>query len=72
MGSYSHVSSKCDQIDFSLDDLIRPVGIEGAPRILLAGEAVHPSHYSTAHGAFETGQKQSRIIYDYITRTENI
>lgn len=32
------------------------------PTILLAGESVHKTHYSTVHGAFESGQNQARVI----------
>ncbi|CAN0358948.1 unnamed protein product, partial [Phaeothamnion confervicola] len=35
----------------------------GAPRLLFAGEATHPAFFSTAHGAFETGQREAaRVI----------
>lgn len=35
------------------------------PTILIAGEAAHESHFSTTHGAFESGQSQARKLVDY-------
>lgn len=65
-GSYSHISSRCDLTKSSPSDLGRPILVKGTPRVLIAGEAVHTSHYSTTHGAFESGLQQSNILYEYI------
>ena len=51
-GSYSYTSPTM-QPD-SRDLLAQPVG-----RLLFAGEATHSSHYSTVHGAMETGRREA-------------
>lgn len=45
--------------------------IQGVPRVVLAGEAVHQTHYSTTHGAFESGLDQARIICNFINSKSN-
>lgn len=35
------------------------------PSIVFAGEALSGSHYSTTHGAFESGQRQADLLIDY-------
>nr|CAH7723595.1 unnamed protein product [Callosobruchus chinensis] len=68
-GSYSHITPDCDKsIGVGIEGLSEPIrGLNGVPRILLAGEAVHPSHYSTTHGAFESGMEQAAWIAEYLT-----
>lgn len=34
--------------------------------VLFAGEATHPHHYSTVHGALETGRREAHNILNYI------
>ncbi|XP_028157183.1 spermine oxidase-like isoform X1 [Ostrinia furnacalis] len=34
----------------------------GKPRVLFAGEATNPIHYSTVHGAVETGRREARRL----------
>jgi len=36
------------------------------PTILFAGEAAHPIHFSTTHGAFETGQYQAKRVLEFM------
>ncbi|KAK3908490.1 Peroxisomal N(1)-acetyl-spermine/spermidine oxidase, partial [Frankliniella fusca] len=69
-GGYSHTTSTCDKIGCGPKDLAVPVYTEVGtskkhPVILLAGEASHESHFSTTHGAFESGQLQARKILNY-------
>jgi len=35
------------------------------PSLLFAGEAYHMTHYSSAHGAFESGRDQASKIVDW-------
>lgn len=70
-GTYSHVSVNSDTSTSHYTDLARPIYIDGVPRILLAGEATHSHFYSTTHGAFESGQKQSTFLYNYINNKCN-
>lgn len=35
------------------------------PRILFAGEATHLRYYSTVHGAYLSGQRESRRLKDF-------
>lgn len=69
-GGYSHTTSACDKLGCGPTDLTVPVvcEIENSgkhPVILLAGEAAHESHFSTTHGAFESGQSQARVLVAY-------
>lgn len=66
-GGYSHISTECDRSGYGIRKLSEPVVVDDVPRILLAGEAVHPSHYSTTHGAFESGQQQATIVHEFIS-----
>nr|CAI5835227.1 unnamed protein product [Callosobruchus analis] len=72
-GSYSHITPECDKsIGVGIEGLSKPIrGLDGVPRILLAGEAVHPSHYSTTHGAFESGAQQAAWIAEYLKADED-
>lgn len=66
-GGYSHIASECDHAGYGIRKLGEPVFVDDVPRILLAGEAVHPSHYSTTHGAFESGQQQAAVLHEFIS-----
>ncbi|CAH2002172.1 unnamed protein product [Acanthoscelides obtectus] len=71
LGSYSHVTPDCDKaVGVGIEGLSEPIrGPDGVPRILLAGEAVHLSHYSTTHGAFESGTERAAWLAEYINST---
>ncbi|KAJ8972006.1 hypothetical protein NQ317_017255 [Molorchus minor] len=58
-GSYCHITPECDHSDSAIHKLAEPIYINDVPKIIFAGEAVHPSHYSTTHGAYESGQQQA-------------
>lgn len=47
-------------------DLSKPVFINNEPKVLLAGEAIHDAHFSTTHGAYESGQKQAEVLLNYL------
>lgn len=57
MGSYFYPAVGSALSD--IEGLARPVGGEGRPVLLFAGEATHPCHYGTAHGAFLTGEREA-------------
>ncbi|KAJ9592067.1 hypothetical protein L9F63_001406, partial [Diploptera punctata] len=75
-GGYSHSTEKCDVSSAGPSDLIQPVYSQvyynnipserKHPVVMLAGEAAHEHYFSTTHGAYETGQKQGRVILDYL------
>lgn len=64
-GGYSYTTTQCDILKLGPSNLSEPVVHQGVPRILLAGEACHPNHFSTTHGAFQSGQNQAKVILDY-------
>ncbi|CAG7727682.1 unnamed protein product [Allacma fusca] len=37
------------------------------PALIFAGEAIHKSHYSTVHGAYESGQSQAQLLLELFT-----
>lgn len=55
-----------------IEDLKSPVFVGGEPKILLAGEAVHRTHFSTTHGAFESGQQQAQFLLHYIEKANKL
>lgn len=59
-------------MDVGIDNLKKPIFLGGEPKILLAGEAVHKTHFSTTHGAFESGQQQARVLLDYIKKENKL
>ncbi|XP_050297420.1 spermine oxidase-like isoform X2 [Anthonomus grandis grandis] len=69
-GSYCHITPECDARDSGIRALGKPLFIDCVPRIILAGEAVHPSHYSTTHGAYESGLDQAQVICDYVRKSK--
>merc|ERR1711981_1103638 len=54
-GSYSYVNSRLSEDAHSV--LAEPAG-----RVLFAGEATHDTHFSTVHGAIETGRREAEKI----------
>jgi spermine oxidase len=38
--------------------------VSGKPVVLFAGEASNPVHYSTVHGAIETGRREALRLID--------
>ncbi|XP_076630893.1 uncharacterized protein LOC143346566 isoform X2 [Colletes latitarsis] len=72
-GSYSHISTKCDENGVSPATLAEPIwskiiengSSKDIPVIMFAGEATHENFYSTTHGAYETGVKQAQVFLRY-------
>ncbi|XP_030754642.1 spermine oxidase-like isoform X4 [Sitophilus oryzae] len=69
-GSYCHITPECDGTGYGIRTMGKPVVVDGVPRILLAGEAVHPSHFSTTHGAYESGQRQAQLLSEYLRTSQ--
>lgn len=83
-GSYSYIAagSSADDIDELARPLAYPdsldrssVELEGEqgqdnkrPRLFFAGEATHRSHFSTAHGGFESGKRAAREVLSWVPR----
>ncbi|XP_003739554.1 peroxisomal N(1)-acetyl-spermine/spermidine oxidase [Galendromus occidentalis] len=62
-GSFTSLSSQSSQQD--IENLAKPVytkTLQSRPKILFAGEATHSSFYSTAHGAFISGQRCADLL----------
>ncbi|XP_061766254.1 peroxisomal N(1)-acetyl-spermine/spermidine oxidase [Nerophis ophidion] len=67
-GSYSYPSKGCSLQD--LENLMEPLPSKPSPsqplQVLFAGEATHPSYYSTVHGALLTGWREAdRLVAHY-------
>ncbi|CAG9790500.1 unnamed protein product [Diatraea saccharalis] len=59
--TYDHVASPLHPT--ARADLAQPItDAAGAPRILFAGEATDPSHFSTVHGAVDSGRRVAAIL----------
>ncbi|XP_066589216.1 spermine oxidase-like isoform X2 [Prorops nasuta] len=75
-GSYSHITTKCDDLDITPAVLAEPCWlkiaqngcIKNVPVMMLAGEATHESFYSTTHGAYETGVNQAQKFLNYYSQ----
>jgi hypothetical protein len=63
-GSYTYLSSKSHGHDIC--DLAAPLPNGGDPKLQFAGEATHGDYYSTIHGAYLSGVRESwRLIQLY-------
>ena len=40
------------------------------PRLFFAGEATHLRYYSTAHGAYLSGQREAKRLIDYYSASK--
>ncbi|RZB41681.1 uncharacterized protein BDFB_007270 [Asbolus verrucosus] len=62
-GTYSYERAGCDKDNIRYqEDLAEPLKVQGKPVVLFAGEATNPVHYSTVHGAIETGYREAQRI----------
>lgn len=69
-GSYSYIAAGSSPAD--IKELARPLascgsggdgrGGEGEPRVFFAGEATHPTFFSTTHGGFESGRRAAEEV----------
>lgn len=66
LGGYSHITPDCDRLGAVHHSLSEGVFVGDKLKILLAGEAVHASHYSTTHGAYESGEEQARFLCEHM------
>lgn len=65
LGTYSFRSLKSDADNSWSSILAKPID-DTKPVILFAGEATNSEHFSTVHGAIETGHREAnRIIKHY-------
>nr|XP_020457438.1 peroxisomal N(1)-acetyl-spermine/spermidine oxidase-like isoform X1 [Monopterus albus]XP_020457439.1 peroxisomal N(1)-acetyl-spermine/spermidine oxidase-like isoform X2 [Monopterus albus] len=67
-GSYSYLGKGCSAQD--LENMVEPLPTKGSQsqplQVLFAGEATHPSFFSTVHGALLTGWREAdRLISHY-------
>uniref|UniRef100_A0A1B6L922 Amine oxidase domain-containing protein n=1 Tax=Graphocephala atropunctata TaxID=36148 RepID=A0A1B6L922_9HEMI len=70
-GGYSHTTAECDRAGCGPETLAQPISSQDCsngkrPVVLLAGEAVHETHFSTTHGAFLSGTSQAQLVVDYL------
>ncbi|XP_008195439.3 spermine oxidase [Tribolium castaneum] len=54
------------------EKLAEPLLNEGKPVVLFAGEATHPVHFQTVHGAIETGYREAERIIRIHNHTNKI
>lgn len=59
-GAYSYLSTKNRENDIL--DLAAPLPGSHRPMLLFAGEATHPCYYSTVHGAYLSGMRESQRL----------
>lgn len=72
LGSYSYPSVKGDAIGASAAALAEPIlDSDSQPIIQFAGEATNSHHFSTVHGAIESGWFQAQKLIDlYLKRSK--
>ncbi|XP_018328578.1 spermine oxidase-like isoform X2 [Agrilus planipennis] len=71
-GGYSYSTPENDDSNKDRSQLLK-AALEGdIPRILLAGEAVHLTYFSTVHGAFESGRSQTEKLLNYLKAYNNV
>ncbi|XP_016982062.1 spermine oxidase [Drosophila rhopaloa] len=72
-GSYSFYATYADELRTGRTDLGSPLmNVSGRPRIQFAGEASSRNHFSTVHGATESGWREAdRLNEFYKGRAEN-
>ncbi|KAM3955053.1 LOW QUALITY PROTEIN: spermine oxidase [Aphomia sociella] len=59
-GSYTYDNIISPQYPTAREDLGKPLtDSSGRPRVLFAGEATNPNHFSTVHGASDTGYREA-------------
>ncbi|KAJ8949098.1 hypothetical protein NQ318_017003 [Aromia moschata] len=74
-GTYSYDSIQGNSVEHKFPDkLAAPLTAEdGRPLVQFAGEATNPHHFSTVHGAIETGYREAdRLIELYTKKVERI
>ena len=70
-GSYSYRSIESKKKNVWASDLAQPVvDSKGKLRLCFAGEATHSHHYSTVHGAVETGWREADRIFQLVCQNK--
>ncbi|EDV51935.1 protein anon-37Cs [Drosophila erecta] len=65
-GSYSFYPTYADELRTGRTDLASPlVDVNGRPRIQFAGEATSRNHFSTVHGATESGWREADRLHEF-------
>ena len=68
-GSYSYPAIGSSLAD--IDVLAQPLGAGPQPVLLFAGEATHPQHYGTTHGALLTGRREADRLLALLPQPAN-
>lgn len=64
-GSYSSHTLHSDALNASRDELAAPItNAQNKPILCFAGEATSRGHFSTVHGAIESGWRAAQSIID--------
>lgn len=64
-GCYSYQSIEAEENNTKFDDLATPVSSKNKNNVLLfAGEATNATHFSTVHGAIESGYRDVQRLID--------
>ncbi|XP_049884216.1 spermine oxidase-like [Pectinophora gossypiella] len=62
-GTYSYTALAAAHAPDARRTLAAPLrDADGRPRVILAGEASHPTHYSTVHGASDSGHDAATLL----------
>jgi len=69
LGSHTYPHVKCDELHLNPTDLAVPLTRMKKPILLFAGEGAS-SIYSTAHGAYMSGEQQATVILNYMNYDE--
>ncbi|CAD6234013.1 GSCOCG00007476001-RA-CDS [Cotesia congregata] len=64
LGTQSFRPVKADLVDAHIEDYAAPIEVNNKPTILFAGEATS-LHYSTVHGAIESGWREADRLINY-------
>lgn len=70
-GSYSFRTTYADELGTGPWDLEAPLlDVDGRPRLQFAGEASSKTHFSTVHGATETGWREADRLIEFYNRSK--
>nr|XP_046488644.1 spermine oxidase-like [Neodiprion pinetum] len=68
-GAYSFRSMESERADVWANELAAPLLLDGKPIVMFAGEATNSQHWSTVHGAIDSGFREAdRLIELYNTK----
>lgn len=69
-GSYSYRTNASEDLKLFGSDLAKPLCVNNKPVLLFAGEATSDCHYSTIHGAINSGFREAERIIDFYKDTK--